>query len=194
MRRHSWLLAAVAALVASTAQTALAHPGHFGHDFTDGVLHPLFGLDHLLAMVAVGLLAARIGGRALWLLPVSFLAAMLGGGLLASLGVSLPFVETGIVASVVVFGALVALRRLLPLAACVGLVALFAMFHGYAHAAEMTAAGSYGAYAAGYLLSTAALLATGVLAALVASRHGSFAVVRACGATIAAASLLIVLG
>jgi urease accessory protein len=187
-------LAAVAALIQLFPPVVLAHPGHLGHGFADGALHPLAGLDHLLAMVAVGLLAARLGGRAVWMLPGGFMTAMLAGGLLGSIGAPLPAVEFGIGASVLVLGLMVALRSLLPLVASLVLVAVFAVFHGHAHAAEMAAEGSFGLYAAGFLVSTALLHASGVVGALLVTRHWTATAVRLGGAAISVASLAIFLG
>lgn len=175
------------------AGTALAHPGHLGHSFTEGAIHPLVGLDHLLAMVAVGLLAVRLGGKAIWMLPLAFMGAMLLGGLLATAGVPLPAVETGIVASVLVLGAVVALVRTMPLVAGMCLVALFAMFHGHAHAEEMAAEGTFGMYALGFLASTALLHAGGVAGATILSKGWTPLAVRACGAAISAAGVYILL-
>lgn len=193
MSRKALLPGMLAVLFAGQAHMAFAHPGHAGHSFGDGATHPLFGLDHLLAMVAVGLLAARLGGRAIYLLPLGFLASMLAGGMIGASGYSLPMAELAIGGSVLVFGLLVAFRRVLPLALCLAIVAGFAAFHGYAHAAEMAAGGSFGAYAAGFLCSTALLLSAGVLSAKLIARHWSADLVRACGATISAASLMILL-
>lgn len=184
----------VAASLEILARTASAHPGHLGHGFGDGALHPWAGLDHLLAMVAVGLLAARLGGRAIWMLPLGFMTAMLAGGVLATAGVPLPWVEYGIVASVALFGLLVAFRRVMPLSACLALVALFAVFHGHAHAAEMSAEGAFTLYAAGFLLSTGLLHATGIAGALTLDRAWNSTAVRACGAAISAASLIFLIG
>ncbi|MGD9644085.1 MAG: HupE/UreJ family protein [Pirellulales bacterium] len=181
--------AAVALLV--YAQPASAHPGHFGHEFGDGALHPLFGLDHLLAMVAVGLLAARLGGAAIWQVPAAFLATMLAGGILGALGVPVPAAEYAIGISVLVLGLLVALGRTVSPKWAVLLVAAFALFHGHAHAAEMAAEGTFGAYASGFLLSTAMLHATGIVLALGLSRLVDPRAVRLCGAAISAASLMI---
>ena len=172
-------------------QTAWAHPGHFGHEFGDGALHPLFGLDHLLAMVAVGLLAARLGGAATWQVPAAFLGTMLAGGILGALGFPVPAAEYAIGLSVLVLGLLVALGRTVSPKWAMLLVALFALFHGHAHAAEMAAEGSFGGYAAGFLLSTAMLHATGIVLALGLSRLVDPRAVRLCGAAISAASLLI---
>jgi urease accessory protein len=194
MRRKITSLVAVAALVEILSGTALAHPGHLGHGFGDGLFHPLLGFDHLLAMVAVGLLAARLGGRAVWMLPAVFMTAMLLGGSLAVAGIGLPVVEYGIIASVLVFGWMVARRDPLSPGGSLALVASFALFHGHAHAAEMAADGSFALYAAGFLLSTGLLHAGGVVTALVLSRAWKIDGVRLCGAAISAASLMLLLG
>lgn len=165
-------LAAGAALALS-ALPAVAHAHTFGaHDagFVHGFLHPVGGLDHLLAMVAVGLWAAQRGGAALWALPVAFVAAMIGGGLLGMAGIGLPGVELGIVGSVVALGALIALQSRLALPASVAAVALFAVFHGHAHGAEMPEAAEPLLYGLGFALATALLHGAGVAAALGARR------------------------
>ena len=142
---------------------ALAHAGHGEHSgLIHGFMHPIAGLDHILAMVTVGILAYQIGGRALWLVPASFLAVMAAGGLLGVAGVSFYFVEPGIAASVVVLGVLVALALKPPVAVAMGLVALFAVFHGYAHGIETPLGESATAYGAGFLVATALLHAAGV--------------------------------
>lgn len=192
--RKAWLPLAALTLTLAQAQTALAHPGHPGHEFSDGWWHPLLGVDHLLAMVAVGLLAVRMGGRGLWLMPSMFVAAMVGGGLLAATGVALPGVELGILASVLVLGLLVAASWRLPLAAGAGLTALFAVCHGYAHAAEMVAGGSLSAYAAGFVSATAMLHISGIAAGLLLARAADAKPLRLAGGAISVASLLMVLG
>ena len=142
---------------------ALAHTGTGAeHGFVHGLLHPLGGADHVLAMVAVGLLAAHLGGRALWLVPAAFVAAMAAGGWLGFSGAPLPYFEAGIALSVVVLGALVALRIELPLALAMTVAALFAVFHGYAHGAELPGGASTLAYGAGFVIATAILHATGI--------------------------------
>jgi len=151
------------------ATAASAHPGHApldGHgSFMSGLLHPIFGLDHVLAMVAVGLWASLIGGRALLFVPAAFVGVMAFGFLLAVGGVGLPFVEPIILASVVVLGLVVALALPVPVAAGTALVGFFALFHGHAHGAEMGAA-TMVAYGAGFVLSTAALHAAGIAVGL----------------------------
>ncbi|MBP2301076.1 HupE/UreJ family protein [Azospirillum picis] len=164
-------IAVVAAAVALAAGPALAHPGHLaGAGFLDGASHPLGGIDHLIAMVTVGVYGATIGGRAVLAVPGAFLSAMLAGGMLALLGVSLPLVEPMIYASTVVL----ALLCVMPMSrhAGVGVVfaAAFGVFHGYAHGAEMPADAAALGYAAGFLLSTAALHAAGVVLGLAIHR------------------------
>jgi urease accessory protein len=177
--------------VALLPQAALAHAGdHGAAPFLAGALHPLGGADHVLAMVAVGLLAAVSGGRALWALPAGFAGAMLVGGLLGATGVGLHGVEPMILASVVLTGVLAALALRLPLAAMVAVVAGFGLFHGHAHGAEGPAAG-LALYAAGFGLTTLALhlagLATG-LALEAAARRGA---IRVLGAGTAVAGLVL---
>jgi len=175
------------------AQPAFAHPGHGGHDFVDGWRHPFLGFDHLLAMFAVGLLAARMGGRAVWLVPCSFLASMIAGGLASAMGLALPGVEYGILASVLVLGLLVAVTKVVPLAYGAAIVALFAFFHGFAHAAEMSPGGSLAAYAAGFVLATSLLHAAGIASGqLLLQRSGSLRVLRWTGGLITAAGLLLI--
>src|SRR5882724_12122920 len=106
---------------------AFAHPGiGDAHGFVAGFAHPLGGLDHILAMVTVGIFAWQLGGRALWLVPATFVLAMAAGGALGMAGVPVPFVELGIAASVIVLGAVVAFARRAPLAIAVGIVGLLA--------------------------------------------------------------------
>ncbi|MBM3560936.1 MAG: HupE/UreJ family protein [Alphaproteobacteria bacterium] len=157
-------VAALAALpVLLLAGAASAHTGQGDHGgLAAGFLHSVLGLDHLLAMVAVGAYAARQGGRAMWAVPATFVALMVVGGALAWRGVELPLVEPGIALSVVLFGALVALDRRLPLVAGMALGGLFALAHGQAHGAEMPAAAHPAAYALGFVLATAALHGAGL--------------------------------
>lgn len=178
---------ASAAALAVSALPAMAHAHTFGaHDagFVHGFLHPVGGIDHLLAMVAVGLWAAQRGGAALWALPAAFVTAMIGGGLLGMGGIALPAVELGIAGSVIALGALVALQSRLPLPASVAAVALFALFHGHAHGAEMPEAAQPLLYGLGFALATALLHGAGVAAALgVRGRVGSL-LLRGAGAAI----------
>ena len=142
---------------------AFAHPGiGDAHGFVAGFAHPLGGLDHILAMVTVGIFAWQLGGRALWLVPATFTLAMAAGGTLGMAGVPVPFVELGIAASVIVLGAVVAFARRAPVAIAVALVGVFAIFHGHAHGTEMPLDATGGAYAAGFMLATALLHVAGI--------------------------------
>ena len=181
-------------LLAGSSLPAFAHTG-IGtvHGFSHGFLHPIGGLDHVLAMVAVGLLAAQIGGRALYLLPATFMAAMAAGGLFGIAGVPLPFVEIGIVGSVIVLGGVITFGRALPLAGAMALAAVFAVFHGHAHGTQMPADASGLAYGLGLLAATALLHAAGIAAGTVAERAGP-AALRIAGAAIAVAGLGLIVG
>ena len=145
---------------------AYAHvdPAEHG-SFAAGFSHPLFGTDHILAMVAVGLwaslLAAGAERRALWFVPAAFVGTMLAGFLAAMAGTSLPFVEPVILASIVVIGLLAAVALNIPVPAAMAMVGFFAFFHGHAHGGEIGEAGA-GTYAAGFTLATALLHAAGV--------------------------------
>ena len=152
---------AFAAAVTLYSGTALAHPGH-ANGALAGMLHPLLGLDHLLAMLAVGIWAARLGGRARWLVPVSFLACMALFAGLALASVNLPLGEGGISASVLLAGVLIAAPLRLTPAFGALVVAFFASAHGYAHGLEMPAPASPWLYGAGFLLSTASLHVAGL--------------------------------
>ena len=182
-------------ILAAMSGSAFAHPGA-GHaaGFVHGFMHPVGGLDHVLAMVAVGLFAAVIGGRALWLVPASFVSFMLVGGALGMADIAVPFVEAGIGLSVVVLGAEVAMRWKAPVAVAMALAAVFAIFHGHAHGAEMPADASGASYALGFLAATAALHATGVASGLGLARVIDSRAARLGGAAIAAAGLGLLAG
>lgn len=170
--------------------TALAHPGHEAASFMSGFGHPIGGVDHLLAMLAVGLYAARQARGPRWLLPATFVVAMLGGAGLSALGVALPAVEFGIAASVLVLGLLIAFVVRLPLAAAAPLVAVFAMCHGHAHHAEM-GEGSVLAFTLGFALATALLQSIGyTLAQWAPETRPAIIVRRVTGAIIAGAGAL----
>lgn len=130
--------------------------------FVDGMVHPLSGLDHICAMFGVGLWASQRGGRSIWVLPLAFVLVMTIGGLLGMVHVFIPFIEPGIVASVLVIGLLVSTAIRLPLFASTCVVALFALFHGHAHGTEMPIAAAGVWYGIGFLSSTLVLLAFGV--------------------------------
>jgi len=191
------LLLALALLIL-TPSFAFAHTG-LGHEagFVHGFDHPIGGLDHVLAMVAVGVFAFVLGGRALWLVPLSFVAMMIVGFAIGIAQVDLPFVELGIALSSVVIGAAAAWGSPMPVAAAMALVGVFAVFHGHAHGAEMPANASGLAYAAGFAVSTALLHLSGIVAAFAVARligrQGKTAAQWA-GAAFAAAGVGILLG
>lgn len=177
------LLVAAAAL--ALPGLALAHPGHeHASGLLSGLAHPLFGLDHLLAMLAVGLWGAQLGGRARWALPVMFVGVMLLAGGLGLAGLPLPGVEHGIVASVVVLGLALLWAGKLPLAPSAALVGAFAVFHGHAHGTEMPAEASALLYALGFAIATAALHIGGLLLGSWLQRRDALLVSRIAGAII----------
>lgn len=192
------------ALMWATQSALHAHhlpPGYEGVDefehgsaMLGGLVHPLTGLDHICAMLAVGLWAAQIGGRAIWMVPLTFVSVMGLGGFLGMSGLSLPFAEQGIVASVLVLGVLIAAAIRMPLPASMGLVGLFALCHGYAHGTEMPKMGSGMAYALGFVLSTIVLHAVGIGLGLFSQRRLRPMVVRFAGAAILACGLGLILG
>lgn len=130
-----------------------------------GIQHPFSGLDHLCAMVAVGLWARQTGGRTLWALPLTFVSVMALGGVLGMMAISLPFIEGGILLSLLILGFLVAFSIQLPLIASAAIVGMFALFHGYAHGAEMPHSISGLVYALGFMLATLILHVMGIAAA-----------------------------
>ncbi|TPI13898.1 HupE/UreJ family protein [Mesorhizobium sp. B4-1-1] len=156
-----------AILFLAAAMPAYAHVGVGAtSSFTAGVAHPLSGLDHMTVMIAVGLWAALKGGKAIWAWPLAFVGVMLVGGALGMLHVPVPFVEPGILASVVALGLLVALAVDLPVSAGVAIIGLFALFHGHAHGTEVPENAGGLDYMAGFATATALLHGVGIVAGL----------------------------
>ena len=185
----------VAALLALGAGPALAHPGHVeASSFLAGVAHPLSGLDHIAVMIAVGLWAALKGGRALWVWPAAFVGLMLVGGALGMAHVALPFVEPGILASVVALGLLVALAVDLPVITGAAIVGVFALFHGHAHGSEVAETMSGAEYMAGFALATATLHLVGIGFAQMMTRANLRPCIRAAGALCVAVGSALALG
>jgi len=183
------------AIAAFGIGSAFAHPGHpdaFG--FNDGFSHPFSGIDHLLAMLALGLWAAQNKRSALWVLPLAFPLTMAAGALLAFSGLQLPAVETGIAASVAVFGLLIAFAVRMPLWASAGVVSIFALFHGYAHGSELPHSASALWYGAGFVAATALLHALGLAIGLVAGQKMAAQAVRLGGVAIAAVGCYLLSG
>ena len=182
--------ALAAGLLALGAGSAAAHvPGSLGGGLGAGFAHPLGGLDHLLAMLAVGLWAAQAGGRALWALPAAFLVVMAAAAAVGADGLlgTVPW-ETGIAASVLVLGALAALRVSLPTVVSVLIVGPLAALHGHAHGLEL-AAGSALTFGAGFLAATALLHGLGILL----GRLPAAGAARAGGGAIAVVGALLLL-
>lgn len=180
-------------LLAAMAAPAFAHISPLEHgSLMTGLAHPFSGVDHILAMVAVGLWAAQIGGRARWIVPASFISMMAVGFLMAMNGITLPFVEPGILASIVGLGLLVALAVRIPTAASAAVVGLFALFHGHAHGGEMGVATPI-SFAIGFMIATAILHAIGLgLGMTIGSRQA--ALTRVLGVLTALGGVALVLG
>jgi urease accessory protein len=167
---------ALATLLVLAPTAALAHTGvGVEHDLMHGFMHPLGGLDHVLAMVAVGVFAFVLGGRALYLVPLAFVGMMAAGFLLGVAQIEVPFVELGIALSSVVIGGVAALGKPMPVVAASALVGVFAVFHGVAHGAEMPLGASGWQYALGFVAATALLHLAGIAVAMgVAGLVGRF--------------------
>jgi urease accessory protein len=179
---NRWVLQVLALLVTSSLGHAHAHVG-VGETggFSHGFCHPLGGLDHLCAMIAVGLWAAQMDGRSIWAVPLSFVSVMVLGGVVGMLGIPVSFAEQGIVISVLILGVFITAAVRLPLAPSIIIVGLFALCHGYAHGAEMPENVSGFTYAAGFILATAALHVVGIGAGVALQKLANASVVRFAG-------------
>jgi urease accessory protein len=181
-------LALVAVILAP--RFAFAHVGVSpAHDLLHGLQHPLAGLDHIFAMFAVGLWAAQRGGRALWLVPLTFVGVMTIGGAFGMTHVTIPFAEQGIILSVILLGVFVAAAVRLPLAVSAAIVGVFALAHGYAHGLEIPSSASGISYAFGFAAATALLHAAGIGFGLAMRQMNSAQLVRLAGAAIAVCGL-----
>lgn len=187
----------IAGLVLGTLCLAGGASAHQGGEplggFQSGFVHPIFGYDHLLAMFAVGIWGAQIGGRAVWELPVTFPLIMAGGGLLGMKEVPLPQVEPMIAASMLVLGLAVFAAWKAPEWAAMVLVGAFAIFHGYAHGTELPAAADPLAYGAGFVIATGAIHILGINFGLLFSRPFKGWIARVAGGAIAVAGLYLLL-
>ena len=187
------------AALAMAPTIALAHPGGLDHihGLTDGIVHPVTGLDHVLAMVAVGLLAAQLSGRALWMTPLSFMAMLVAGALLATAHVAVPFVEVGIALSIISLGLVLLFGVGLPTVSAMALVGFFAIFHGYAHGVELPNTASALSYGAGFVFTTGLLHLAGITLGLFA-RQATISLrprlFRAAGATFTFAGTALLIG
>ncbi len=177
--------ALLAAALMLLATPALAHTGQgVAGGFTTGFLHPITGPDHVVAMVAVGMWGAFLGPPAIWLLPIVFPLVMSAGGVLGVLGVPLPGVEIGIALSAIGLGAMVAFAARPPLWIAAVLVGAFAIFHGYAHGAELPGATNALAYGIGFVVATGLLHLCGISFGLLVRWPLGERVVRATGGAI----------
>jgi urease accessory protein len=174
----------------AAASPALAHTGSVSGGFAGGLSHPLFGPDHVAAMVAVGLWGASLGPPAIYILPVVFPLVMALGGVLGILGVPLPGVEIGIAVSAAVLGMVVALAARPPLWVAGFIVGAFAIFHGYAHGAELPPGADALAYSAGFVIATGCLHLFGIAFGLLARWPVGRIAVRTAGGAIAIAGLM----
>ncbi|MBC8130578.1 MAG: HupE/UreJ family protein [Rhizobiaceae bacterium] len=171
-------------LVAATS-AASAHVGDDASGFVSGLLHPIFGWDHVVAMVAVGLWGAFLGVPAIYILPVVFPVVMALGGVLGMNGIDLPFVEAGIGASGLVLGLMVAFAVRLPIAIAMVIVGVFAVFHGHAHGMELPGTANPFGYAVGFVVSTSLLHLAGIGLGALTSLPSGAVVVRSLGGLIA---------
>jgi len=172
-------------IVVMLASPTFAHTGEASGGFLAGLSHPIFGPDHVVAMVAVGLWGAFLGYPAIWLLPIVFPLVMAFGGVLGILGVPLPAVETGIASSAIILGLMVALAARPPLWIAAVLVGAFAIFHGYAHGRELPVGANAVAFSAGFVIATGLLHLTGIAFGLTTRWPAGRLAVRAAGGVIA---------
>ena len=191
--RARWLIIIIAVFLG--AEPAFAHTGAgVAGGFTAGFMHPLSGLDHLLAMVSVGIWGAFLGRPLIWALPVAFPLIMVVGGVLGILGIPLPFVEIGVSGSVIALGLAIAAAWRAPAVIAVAIIAVFALFHGHAHGTELPHAAEPAAYASGFVLATGLLHVSGIAIGLLLGLPGGTMLLRGAGAMIALAGVWIMAG
>lgn len=179
-------VALLVGLAVATLPLPLAgHEGGSAAGLLSGLYHPISGLDHVLAMVAVGIWGAQLGAPAIWVLPVTFPVVMAFGGMSGLLGMPLPGVEVGIGLSALLLGLMVALERRIDLPVAAALVGFFAIFHGYAHAVELPDGQSGLLYSMGFVMATGALHGVGILIGLIHRWAWGKKALRLCGVAIA---------
>jgi urease accessory protein len=187
--QHRYIVAATSLLLALACMPASAHTGSMSGGFVGGFAHPLFGPDHVVAMIAVGLWGAFLGAPAIWVLPIVFPLVMAFGGVIGILGMPLPGVEIGIALSAIVLGMMVALAAKPPLPVAAVLVGAFAIFHGYAHGAELPPGTDAVAYSVGFVVATGLLHLTGIAFGQLARWPAGRMAVRVAGGAIALAGV-----
>jgi len=195
-RKHLFRLLVIAA-------GFVAVPAAWSHDgttlpygsFLSGLTHPVLGLDHLLAMVSVGILSAQIGGKAIWTVPATFVLIMGFGGLLGWVDVGLSAIEAGIAFSVLALGTAIAADKRVPMVVVMSAVGVFAVFHGYAHGAEMPTVAQPVTYAFGFMMGTALLHVAGVIIGDISQHYvrGKL-LLRAAGVVIASTGVFFLVG
>lgn len=187
------MLKKILAVALIAEASLLAHTGHGSvSGFSAGFSHPIGGADHILAMIAVGLWAAQMGGRALWAVPLSFVLMMVAGAAMGIQGVQVPFIEEGILASVLVLGGLIAFGVKMPVLFSSAIVGLFAIFHGTAHGAEMPLNAGGVEYALGFVLATGLLHIGGIAIGMAMHKFAESKASRVAGGAIAASGLALV--
>lgn len=193
-RRHRWHLIAWSLALAALSMQATIAWAHVGQGdvsggFLAGIEHPIFGLDHVVAMIAVGIWGAQLGQPAIWVLPVTFPLVMSIGGVLGGLAVPIPGIEIGIALSALVLGCMIAFAARPPLWVAAVLVGIFAIFHGYAHGAELPDTANAIAFAAGFVVATGTLHAFGILIGVANNWRAGGQILRGIGGGIAACGL-----
>lgn len=189
LSRDSLMVLSCILLVPSLAHAHVGAGSASG--FGAGLNHPLGGLDHILAMIAVGVWAAQIGGRAVWAAPSAFVGMMVVGSALGISGAHIPFVEQGIILSVLMLGVLIAAAVRMPLVASMIVVGMFAVFHGHAHGTETPSTAAGFAHVAGFVFATVSLHMAGIWLAVMAQKKSSMELVRVAGVVIAAGGLFL---
>jgi urease accessory protein len=183
------LIIGLAAILILLSGPAAAHTGGAVGGLLSGFSHPLFGYDHLLAMLAVGIWGAQMGGRLVWELPIAFPLVMAVGGILGMAGFPIPHVETGIALSVLALGMVIALVLRPPELVALLLIAAFAICHGYAHGAELPSAADPAAYSIGFVVATGLIHVVGIGLGLTIGKLLDGRVSRGLGGAIAAAGV-----
>jgi len=186
MRHSTWLTVLWVLLGVGAGPVVYAHTPDISGGALDGLIHPFTGLDHLLAMLAVGLWAAQRSGRAVVVLPAAFVATLAAGVAAAAEGLPLPALEQGVLGSLLVLGAFVALGARPALPVCAALTALFGLWHGYAHGVDLSPGASWLTYAIGLIVASGCLHAVGVFVASTLLGRGLPALLRLSGAAVAA--------
>ena len=192
--RSSWIMLALAGLLWPALALAHVGQGNVPGGFFAGVAHPVFGPDHVVAMVAVGIWGAQLGAPAIWVLPVTFPIVMALGGVLGGLGVPIPGIEIGIALSAIVLGSMIAIAKHPPLWIAAIVVGVFAIFHGHAHGTELPESANAISYSVGFVVATGSLHALGILIGLANRWSAGAKILRAGGGVIAACGLYFLTG